>query len=199
MDNYEYLRAGLPVLSSDWSAQKHLSATALIDEIRSLSSDRDNALYDTLLSGYEEDNLTPDFYKSVLSHHNSFLRDFFRFDLNVRNTKVRYLNERLGRPLDKDIILEDEEGFEEADVVRSVLEGTDLLMREMDLDKLIWKKIDELNLFNYFNVNVLLGYIAKLKIIDRWLSLDEQTGREMFRKLVDEIRGTFKGIDFNET
>ena len=65
MDNYEYLIAGLPVLSSDWSAQKHLSATALIDEIRSLSSDRDNALYDTLLSGYEEDNLTPDFYKSV--------------------------------------------------------------------------------------------------------------------------------------
>ena len=55
MDNYEYLIAGLPVLSSDWSAQKHLSATALIDEIRSLSSDRDNALYDTLLSGYEED------------------------------------------------------------------------------------------------------------------------------------------------
>ena len=84
-------------------------------------------------------------------------------------------------------------------MVRSVLEGTDLLMREMDLDKLMWKKIDELNLFNYFNVNVLLGYIAKLKIIDRWLSLDEQTGREMFRKLVDEIRGTFKGIDFNET
>ena len=199
MDNYEYLIAGLPVLSSDWSAQTHLSAKALIDEIRSLSSDRDNALYDTLLSGYEEENLTPEFYKSVLSHPNSFLRDFFRFDLNVRNTKVRYLNERLGRPLDKDIVLEGEEGFEEADAVRSVLQGTDLLMREMELDKLMWKKIDELNLFDYFNVNVLLGYIAKLKIIDRWLSLDEKKGREMFRRLVDEIRGTFKGIDFNET
>ena len=199
MDNYEYLIAGLPVLSSDWSAQTNLSVKALIEEIRARSSDRDNALYDTLLSGYEEDNFTPEFYRSMLSHPNSFLREFFRFDLGVRNAKVRYLNERLGRPLDKDIFLEDGEGFEKADEVREILQTPDLLEREMALDRLTWKEIDGLNLFDYFNVNVLLGYIAKLKIIDRWLSLDEQTGREMFKKLVDGIRGIFKDIEFNET
>lgn len=199
MDNYEYLIAGLPVLSSDWSAQTNLSVKALIEEIRARSSDRDNALYDTLLSGYEEDNFTPEFYRSMLSHPNSFLREFFRFDLGVRNAKVRYLNERLGRPLDKDIFLEDGEGFEKADEVREILRTPDLLEREMALDRLTWKEIDGLNLFDYFNVNVLLGYIAKLKIIDRWLSLDEQTGREMFKKLVDGIRGIFKDIEFNET
>ena len=63
----------------------------------------------------------------------------------------------------------------------------------------MWKKIDEINTFDYFNVSALLGYIAKLKIIDRWMALDEATGREMFRKLVDEIRGTFNGVEFNET
>ena len=89
MDNYEYLIAGLPVLSSDWSAQPQLSASALIHEIRSLSSDRDNALFDKLLDGYKEENFTPEFYKSMLSHPNAFLREFFRFDLNVRNAKVR--------------------------------------------------------------------------------------------------------------
>ena len=199
MDNYEYLIAGLPVLSSDWSAQPQLSASALIDEIRSLSSDRDNALFDKLLDGYKEENFTPEFYKSMLSHPNAFLREFFRFDLNVRNAKVRYLNQRLGRPADKDIFLEDEEEFEDAGEVRMVLYGNDLLEREKGLDRLMWKKIGDLNTFDYFNVSALLGYIAKLKIVDRWLSLDEQTGREMFRKLVEEIRGTFKGVDFNET
>ena len=199
MDNYEYLIAGLPVLSSDWSAQTNLSVKALIEEIRARSSDRDNALYDTLLSGYEEENFTPEFYRSMLSHPNSFLREFFRFDLGVRNAKVRYLNERLGRPLDKDIFLEDGERFEKADEVREILQTPDLLEREMALDRLTWKEIDGLNLFDYFNVNVLLGYIAKLKIIDRWLSLDERAGREMFKKLVDGIRGTFKEIEFNET
>ena len=199
MDNYEYLIAGLPVLSSDWSAQKNLSADVLIDDIRSLSSDRDNALYDTLLAGYEEKNFTPEFYRSALSHSNAFIREFFRFDLHVRNAKVRYLNECLGRPADKDIFMEDDEDFEEAPEVRRILYGADLLAREKGLDNLMWDKITELNTFDYFNVSALLGYIAKLKIIGRWLSLDEVTGRAMFKKLVKEIHGTFKGVDFNET
>ena len=191
--------AGLPVLSSDWSAQPQLSASALIDEIRSLSSDRDNALFDKLLDGYKEENFTPEFYGAMLKHPNDFLREFFRFDLNMRNAKVRYLNESLGRPMDQDIFLEDEGEFEEREEVRKVLYGPNLITREKGLDELMWKKIDELNTFDYFNVSALLGYIAKLKIIDRWLKLDDATGREMFRKLVAEIRGTFKGVEMNET
>ena len=197
MDNYEYLIAGLPVLSSDWSAQPRLSVPELIEEIRSQSSDRDNALFDALLSGYQEESFTPEFYKSMLSHSNPFLREFFRFDLNVRNAKVRYLNDKLGRLPDKDVFLEDDREFEEADEVKRILYGTDLLAREKGLDRLMWDKIGELNTFDYFNVSALLGYIAKLKIVERWLSLDEQTGRELFRELVEEIRGTFKGVDFN--
>ena len=75
----------------------------------------------------------------------------------------------------------------------------ELVSREKGLDEMMWNKIDELNTFDYFNVSTVLGYIAKLKIIDRWLKLDEATGREMFRQLVSEIRGTFKGVEFNET
>lgn len=199
MDNYEYLIAGLPVLSSDVSGQDYPSASVLIKEIRELSSDKDNILYDTLLKGYEEENFTPEFYSAMLSHPNKFLREFFRFDLNVRNAKVRYLNESLGRPRNTDIFLEDEGEFEEEAEVHRVLYGPNLLSREKGLDELMWNKIDEINTFDYFNVSTLLGYIAKLKIIDRWMALDEATGREMFRKLVDEIRGTFNGVEFNET
>ncbi|MBR4227075.1 MAG: DUF2764 family protein [Candidatus Methanomethylophilaceae archaeon] len=198
MDNYEYLVAGLPVLSSDWSARNKLSASALITEIRSLSSDRDNALYDTLLKGYEEENYNPEFYKSVLAHPNDFIRSYFRYDLGVRNAKVRFVNQKLGRPSDTDIFMEEDEDFEEAQEVDRILHGRDLLDREKDLDMLTWNKVGELNTFDYFNVSALLGYIVKLKIVERWLSLDEETGRDMFRKLVEEIRGTFKGVDFNE-
>lgn len=199
MDNYEYLIAGLPVLTDDISGQDGFSASALINEIRSLSSEKDNVLFDTLLKGYEEENFTPEFYGAMLKHPNDFLREFFRFDLNMRNAKVRYLNESLGRPMDQDIFLEDEGEFEEREEVRKVLYGPNLITREKGLDELMWKKIDELNTFDYFNVSALLGYIAKLKIIDRWLKLDDATGREMFRKLVAEIRGTFKGVEMNET
>ena len=198
MNNYEYLIASLPVITSDVSDSGRISVSRLIEEIRALSSDKDNSLIDTLLSGYEEENFTPEFYRSMLNHPNGFLREFFRFDLNLRNAKVRFLNESFGRPYDKDIFLEDEGEFAEEDEVHRIMYGPNLVSREKGLDALIWKKIDELNTFDYFNVSAVLGYIAKLKIIDRWLSLDEETGRDMFRKLVEEIRGTFKGVDFNE-
>ena len=198
MDNYEYLIAGLPVLSSDWSSKQKVSPQLLIDDIRSLSSEKDNELYDTLLKGYEEESFNPEFYRSVLSHPNRFIREYFRFDLAVRNAKVRYINESLGRPRDKDIFMEEDEDFEEASELRGILYGRDLLERERDLDKLTWDKVGELNTFDYFNVSALLGYIVKLKIVDRWLVLNEETGRHMFRRLVEEIRGTFKGVDFNE-
>ena len=199
MDNYEYLIAGLPVLSSDDNGENLPSVSVLIDEIRGLCSEKDNVLIDTLLKGYEEENYTPEFYGSMLKHPNTFLREFFRFDLNMRNAKVRYLNESLGRPYDKDIFLYDDKEFEESDDVHRIRYGPNLVSREKGLDELMWKKIDELNTFDYFNISALLGYIAKLKIVDRWLKLNEATGREMFRKLVDEIRGTFKGVEFNET
>ena len=134
----------------------------------------------------------------MLRHKNSFIREFFTFDLRVRNAKVRYLNEQLGRNTDKDIFLETEGEFEESEALMSVLYGDNLIDRELGLDELMWNKISELNIFEYFNINVLLGYISKLKIIGRWLSLDEKTGKEMFRRLVEEIRGTFKGVEFNE-
>ena len=198
MDNYEYLIAGLPVLSDDLSGQDCPSPAVLVKEIRELCSEKDNALIDTLLKGYEEENFTPEFYGAMLSHPNHFLREFFRFDLNVRNAKVRYLNESLGRPSNMDIFLEDEGEFEESGEVHRILYGPNLVSREKGLDEMMWNKIDELNTFDYFNVSTVLGYIAKLKIIDRWLKLDEATGREMFRQLVSEIRGTFKGVEFNE-
>lgn len=198
MDNYEYLIAGLPVLSKDWSANSSVSVDSLIEEIKNGCSKKDNVLIDSLLDGYKEENFNEDFYKSMLRHKNSFIREFFTFDLRVRNAKVRYLNEQLGRNTDKDIFLETEGEFEESEALMSVLYGDNLIDRELGLDELMWNKISELNIFEYFNINVLLGYISKLKIIGRWLSLDEKTGNEMFRRLVEEIRGTFKGVEFNE-
>ncbi len=198
MDNYEYLIAGLPVLSPDWTENGQLPVDELTEEIRSLCSEKDNILINSLLAGFSEENLNEGFYKGMLESRNSFLREYFTFDLNLRNRKVRYLNGQLGRPDDTDIFLEPSEDFEEKEAVDKVLNGNDLLEREHGLDSITWEKVSALTTFDYFDINAVLGFLAKLHIIDRWLKLDEQTGRELFKKLVDEIRGTFKGVEFNE-
>ena len=133
-----------------------------------------------------------------LAHRNRFIREYFRFDLSVKNAKVRYLNRALGRNPEKDTVVLDEDAteemFDEASRLDSILHGKDILERERGIDDLIWGKIDDLTTYDYFDIEAILGFLAKLHIVERWYTLDEQTGREMFRKLVDEVRGTFKGV-----
>jgi hypothetical protein len=87
--------------------------------------------------------------------------------------------------------------FEEAPALEAVFDLGDILARERGIDDLMWDKISALTTFHYFDIEVILGFVAKLNIVARWFRLDEQTGREMFKKLVDEVRGTFKGVEYN--
>ena len=190
MNNYEYIIASLPVLS-EGSAGK-VDADALVAEIRGHLSPRDNALMDLLLEGYGDGTQDAEFYRRALGCSNGFLRRFFEYDLAVRNAKVDYLNRALGRPegMDKVVLGEEEPDFDGRAEVDAVLNGSDILARERGLDDLMWQEIDELTRMDVFDIEAILGFTAKLKIIDRWNKLDPETGRELFRKLVDEIRKT---------
>ena len=207
MSNYEYIVASLPDITTGWKFGEK-GPEDYIEEIVSLCSDKDRELIGFFLDGYRDESLCTDFYARALTHDNVFIREFFRFDLNVRNTKVNYLNKALDRPAGKDILTFPEETdqkildavgeeFEESADLESVLNLGDILSRERGIDDLVWEKVDSLTTFNYFDIDAILGFIAKLNIVARWFKLDEQTGREMFRKLVDEVRGTFKGVEYN--
>lgn len=200
MNNYHYIVAGLPVLSHDWNPGEH-TPESIRAEILEQCSEKDRKTIGMLEKGFVDENLTEDFYRQALASRNRFVRDYFRFDLNVRNAKVRYLNEALGRDSKKDVIVLGEDDsrdeFEEVSKLDAVLHGKDILERERGIDDLMWDKIDEMTTYDYFDIEAILGFLAKLHIVERWYILDEKTGREMFRKLVDEVRGTFKGVRFD--
>ena len=209
MNNYIYIIAGLPDFTPDWR-QGDKSLDDYFEQMRELLSEKDNETISFIIKGFDKDQIGYDFYKEALAHRMGFIREFFQFDLNVRNQKVRYLNQALGRDAEKDILsmrdpeaedtgLEPEEPeFKESARLQAILEGNDILSRERGIDDLYWDKIDELTLFDYLNFDKILGVVAKMMIIRRWLILDEETGRAMFKKLVDEVRGTFKGVESNE-
>ena len=207
MNNYEYIIASLPDITTGWKFGEK-GPQDYIEEITALCSEKDRRLIEFLMSGYMDENLNEEFYAKAITHKNRFIREYFRFDLNVRNAKVKYLNQALGRPADKDVLSFPEnaptdvleaasEKFEEAQAMDNVLNAGDILSRERGIDDLMWEKIDALTLFNYFDIDVILAFITKLNIVARWFKLDEQTGREMFKRLVDEVRGTFKGVEYN--
>lgn len=194
MNNYEYLIASLPDITPDWKDSGEMSGDAFVDWLREGCSDSDRKLIDFLREGFAAENLNKDFYLRALSHRDRFLREYFRFDLNVRNAKVEYLNRELGRAAGTDIFLTDENGFEEEARLGAVLGSGDILSREKGIDDLMWEKIESLTTFDYFDIDAILGFIAKLNIAIRWNRLDPETGREMFSRIVKEVRGSFTGV-----
>ena len=183
MANYEYIVASLPDITTGWKFGEK-GPEDYIEEIASLCSDKDRKLIEFLMSGYLEENLNAGFYSEALTHKDAFRREYFRFDLNVRNAKVKYLNKALGRDAEKDVLLFGEdtpqavldvaaEEFEEAADLETILNTGDILSRERGIDDLMWEKIDSLTTFNYFDIDAILGFITKLNIVARWYRLDE--------------------------
>ena len=213
MSNFEYIISSLPYLSMDFKYAGQAGFNSVISDIKRDLDEKDQGLVEFLLKGFSDKDLNADFYAAALRHRNRFLREYFRFDLNLRNAKVRYLNAQLGREPDQDVMTgEDPEAedvdidgfrftggeFEEALKVDNILADKDLVSREKGLDDVLWDKIDSLSTFHYFDIEAVLAYIAKLHIVTRWLNLDEEVGRDVFRRLLKDVRGTYKGVKYTE-
>ena len=111
---------------------------------------------------------------------------------------MEFINKSLGRPEGTDILVLDEDSeryFEDRDRVDEILARKDLIERERGLDDLMWEKIDSMTGLEVFTLEAILAYTAKLQIVTRWLKLDSDTGKELFEKLVNEIRNNKKPIE----
>lgn len=194
MNNYEYIVASLPVIEPGSRLGSSSAANAITNDIREQLSNKDNALVTMLLDGFDPEKLNAGFYRACLGSGSRFLREYFLFDLFLRNTKVEYLNVSLGRPEGKDVLLleelEDYE-FEQKEEIVEILSGSDIIGREKGLDMAIWEHVEEVTTMDVFDMDAILGFIARLKIIDRWDKLDPETGAELFRRLIKEIRATY--------
>ena len=198
MGNFEYIISSLPFLTADFKYAEGQGFGQVMEEIRENLSEKDAQALDFLLKGFQDSELTPEFYAEAEQQSLPFLRDYFDFDRNVRNRKVRYLNKQLGRPEEEDLVRlrEEEPEFEQEATVDAALGEVDLISREKALDDIAWAWLDEYAMFHYFDLTAVLAYVAKLRIVNRWLALDEKKGRELFKRLVEEVKGTFKGVKF---
>ena len=194
MNNYEYIIAGLPFLSQD--GREAPDTEAILADIREQLSAADAKTLDFLLSAYAPDMPDAAFYLEARRSRNRFVREFFALDLGVRNAKVEYLNRSLGRPEGTDVVNPDPEKdlpeFDQKPEVDAILETDDILGRERALDNFYWKAADALTVLDVFDLDLILAFVVKLKQVERWLRLDEATGRELFRKLVKEIKENTK-------
>ena len=155
-----------------------------------------------------ENELTRMYLDHMLSLPNTFMREWFTFEMNVTNLLAgvncrrferdpeeeligdNFVTEAIKRSSAKDFGLETE--LEYTGQVLNIAEKNNLLAREKSLDQFKWEQLNGFTLFHYFSIEVVLAYIMKLQMIYRWMELDEKTGREMIESLISELKESFE-------
>lgn len=155
-----------------------------------------------------EDLLTQMYYDYVLKTKNKFLKHWFEFNQNLTNILIGLNCKQYDLDPEKQLVGDNE-------ITRAILksnakdfglgvelpyvneiitqaEKENLLAREKGLDQIKWDKVEEITLFDYFTIDVILAYTIKLDIAYRWLELDEEKGREMFRKIIENLKSGFE-------
>ena len=196
MDNYVYIVAGLPELTSGFETTG-FDYAALKESIMELLSEKDQQLVELMEEGFDEQTLGPDFYAKAAESKNRFIREYFDFDGRLRNMKVNYLAKRLGKDGNAFLVDMPEADFEEGKQIEEILADADFVKREQKMDELKWEKASDIARMDYFNMNAILAFLVKAKTVQRWAELDTAKGEEMFHKLVMEIRGASTNLDLS--
>jgi hypothetical protein len=194
MDNYVYIVAGLPELTSGFE-NTGFDYAAVKESIVELLSEKDQQLVELMEEGFDENTLGADFYAKAAESKNRFIREYFDFDGRMRNMKVNYLAKRLGKNSEDFLVELPEADFDEEKQIQDILADADFVEREQKMDELKWEKASDIARMDYFNMNAILAFLVKAKTVQRWAELDPMKGEEMFHKLVKEVRGTFDGVD----
>ena len=207
MNNYHYIIAGLPELMPDFHAEG-FSYKDLELPIREQLSARDRRLVDWLDFGTDTSHLSGHFYRAVSRQNSGFLRAYFEMDRKMRNAQVEFISAKENMDSARYTVGETESCQEEYPELQAIFQCGDLFEREHRLDMFRWERITGMTLFHYFDMtgmtlfhyfdmDVILAFLAKGLIVDRWSRLDRERGTQLFRQYVDEVRGTFKGVDFH--
>ena len=196
MDNYVYIVAGLPELTSGFE-NTSFDYAAVKESIMELLSEKDQKLVEFMEEGFDESTLGADFYDRAAKSKNRFIREYFDFDGRLRNMKVNYLAKRLGKNGEDFMVELPEADFEEEKQIQDILADADFVDREQRMDNLKWEKASDIARMDYFNMNAILAFLVKAKTVQRWVELDPEKGEEMFHKLVKEIRGTNANLDLS--
>ena len=196
MDNYVYIVAGLPELTSGFE-NTGFNYAAVKEGIMELLSEKDQLLVELMEEGFNEDTLNAEFYDKASKSKNRFIREYFDFDGRLRNMKVNYLASRLGKNGEEYQVELPEADFEEGKQIQEILADANFVKREQKMDELKWEKASDIARMYYFNMNAILAFMVKAKTVQRWAELDPEKGQEMFKKLVQEIRGTSANLDLS--
>lgn len=146
------------------------------------------------------------YYAACAKAGSRFLREWSAFDRNLRNVSAAVTARAAGRAVEEVVVgggdvadqlqrssaadfgLRGELPYIDA-VIAAVNDEANLVEKEHKIDLVRWNEATELATFDYFDINAVLSYLARINIVARWTQLDAARGREMFDRLMAELDG----------
>lgn len=193
----------------------------LNEEENPLIEELPNYLKQYMVSVLDEDKAPTDvnkadvlnslYYSEAVTQRNEFASDWFELQLNVLNI-ITALNCRKYELVVENYIVGDNEVahllktntgrdfgisgiFNYFDQIVRIADETDFEKKEKMLDALYWNYLEEKSFFYFFTVERLFTYLLQLEIVERWAILEGGNGKEVFMKIVEEMKGNVQFSD----
>ncbi len=176
--SYYYFVASLPTI--EFNSSSAMSCEDFLEQCQRLVSPEDCCLLNSLFSDSGE----------VVSSENKTYQAWLRFFQGFENTLVLFRAERAHKDPAK--ILRGEVQFSSVfgEMIHQVTKTDNLLEAEKMMDSLLWDFLDNLETGQFYNLDYLIVYALKLKIVDRYAKINSTRGREIFEEV--------KQIDYTE-
>ncbi|MFH1378798.1 MAG: DUF2764 family protein [bacterium] len=146
-------------------------------------------------SGKLKEDVLWELYLDYCMKKNTFLKQYFTFDRNIKNIIIKASLRKTNTPFADKIINSDDmvtesimhsnmqdfglgRGMPYINRIIEFLEQKQYFEMEQYIDILRFEIIDDINRFNYFNIEHVLGYSLKLEILERWAALNDKKGTQ---------------------
>lgn len=151
-----------------------------------------------------ENQLTTLYYDYILTTKNEFLRNWFEFELNIKNIitgincrkhdfdsekqliGINPIVESIKKSNAKDFGLSNEIPFKDKIFQLYEMENK-FHEREKGIDSIKWEYLDENTFFHYFSIEKIISFVIKLSIVERWLTINKEAGIAMFNRLLKDM------------
>lgn len=157
----------------------------------------------------EADFRTQLLYEYGMRSCNRFVRKWFAFNLDLNNVMAASICQKHSYDISRAIVGENEVaqllrkgGLNKNSSLAAVLPELgdivaltnidNLLDRERAIDNLRWQWLEDTTLFCYFEIDNVLAYFLKMKILDRWSGLSVEHGEEVFRGILADMKRDVK-------
>jgi hypothetical protein len=154
------------------------------------------------------DQLSTLYFDYAQNSKNSFISSWFTFNLNLVNLQIAVNCRKYGLNREEYIIGTNEVAeairtsnardfgitpyFPEVEEILRIAEEPSIYEKERYFDQLRWNWLEENGFFHYFDVEHLFIYLLKLEMLQRWISLEKETGTTIFREMISTMQQSFE-------